>query len=137
MVPVGGAVVAGWTTEKVNAVAETYCGRASSSQTLNVLITLLEMGKLKYLALMKERKEMYNTLKEELMKFSSEYGEKVLDTPNNPISLALTLNNVQSEDVSMIGSMLFKRGISGTRVVPTEDIKTIANLSFKSNSNGI
>jgi len=50
-------------------------------------------------------------------------GERVLDTPDNPISVALTLSTLvppgSSDDaVSFFGSMLFSRCVSGTRAVP-------------------
>lgn len=44
MVPVGGAILAGFNKNIVNDVARCYPGRASSSQTLDVFLTLLTLG---------------------------------------------------------------------------------------------
>jgi O-phospho-L-seryl-tRNASec:L-selenocysteinyl-tRNA synthase len=51
-------------------------------------------------------------------------GERVLDTPDNPISVAMTLATLEGapgsggDAVSFFGSMLFSRCVSGTRAVP-------------------
>ena len=44
-------------------------------------------------------------MKTELQRLAAELGERVLETPNNPISLAFTLNNLcQSDEPSTQGS---------------------------------
>eukprot|EP00271_Cylindrocystis_brebissonii_P023212 TRINITY_DN9504_c0_g2_i2.p1 TRINITY_DN9504_c0_g2~~TRINITY_DN9504_c0_g2_i2.p1 ORF type:complete len:271 (-),score=45.23 TRINITY_DN9504_c0_g2_i2:807-1619(-) len=43
--------------------------------------------------LLDDRKEVYDYLKEQLSELGNKHGEQVLHTPNNPISLALTLSN--------------------------------------------
>merc|ERR1712226_746646 len=67
-------------------------------------------------------------------------GERLLDVKNNPISLAMTLGNFAIADdddkalksVSEIGSMLFTRGVSGTRVVTGKEEKVFqGNHVFK------
>ncbi len=48
----------------------------------------------------------------------------MLDTPDNPISVAMTLTSLEGapgssgDAVSFFGSMLFSRCVSGTRAVP-------------------
>ena len=41
MVPVGGAIVAGFDKEWVGAISKTYPGRASATPTIDVFITLV------------------------------------------------------------------------------------------------
>ncbi|KAL9895030.1 sec synthetase isoform 2-T2 [Glossina fuscipes fuscipes] len=84
MVPVGGAIVAGFEESTVHAVAKAYAGRASSSQSLDVLITLL----------------------------------------------CLELKTLSTDVAIKLGSMLFTRGVSGTRVIIKGCNKTIDGFEF-------
>ena len=68
-------------------VAQNYPGRASSSPTIDVFITLMQMGTTGYKELMDERKENYKILKAEMTKIAQKYGERVLETKNNPVSI--------------------------------------------------
>lgn len=87
MVPVGGSIIAGFDADFVRKVAQNYPGRASSSPTIDVFITLMQMGTSGYKALMDDRKENYKLLKNEMVKVAEKYGERVLETKNNPISI--------------------------------------------------
>lgn len=86
-VPVGGTIISAFDPEIIARISKFYPGRASSSQALDVLITLLSMGSDRYKKLLRERKECFVYLKEELQKLAEKNHEKVLITPNNPISL--------------------------------------------------
>ena len=79
------------------------------------------------------------------------FGEKLLDCPRNTISFGITLDKLVNDDadaddndeegkekktkknvqITKFGSMLFTRCISGTRVVPTGEIKTISFHTFQ------
>jgi len=91
MIPVGGAIVGSF--EKKNSesfltkVAATYAGRASASPAIDLLITSLSMGINGWKKLLKEQKENFFYFKNELCKLAEKFGEKVLHTPNNPISM--------------------------------------------------
>ena len=131
LVPVGGAIVAGFDKTLLAKVGSTYAGRASSAPTLDVFITLLSLGKNGYEKLLKERKDMFVYLKHELSKVAGKYGERVLHTPQNTISMAMTLSKINPTDVTQLGSMLFIRNVSGTRVVNGSDTKTIGGHDFR------
>ena len=45
------------------------------------------MGTTGYKELMDERKENYKILKAEMTKIAEKYGERVLETKNNPVSI--------------------------------------------------
>ena len=68
---------------------------------------------------------------------SEKYGEHVLETKNNPISIAMTLSSIGDPDdpkgqsISEIGSMLITSGVSGTRVIAGWDTKVIEGYTFK------
>ena len=131
MVPVGGAVIAAGPKNAalIEAVNKTYPGRASFSPLLDLLITLLHWGQTGWEQVLHAREELYTFAKVQLECVAAELYEKVLQTPDNPISLAMTLSGLQrsgqnplvSQDnakhVSFLGSMLFKRSVSGTRVI--------------------
>ena len=111
-------------------ISKTYPGRASSSPIIDSLITLLHLGKSGYNELITKRDNLYLYLKQELVAISEKFGEKVLEVPENPISLAITLCTIPKEDLTKLGSMLFLRNISGTRVITTVEFKTIEGYKF-------
>ncbi|XP_078534507.1 O-phosphoseryl-tRNA(Sec) selenium transferase isoform X2 [Lissotriton helveticus] len=133
MVPVGGAIIAGFNDEFIQAISKMYPGRASASPSLDVLITLLSLGASGYKQLLRERKELYVYLQSELKKVAEGYNERLLDTPHNPISLAMSLKNLEEQSgtaVTHLGSMLFTRQVSGARVVPRETVQTVSGHTF-------
>lgn len=93
MVPVGGAVVAegSRTPSLVQAVNEAYPGRAAIGPALDVLITLLEWGASGWTNLLAQRDALYKYAKKRLEALAAKHHERVLCTPQNPISLAMTL----------------------------------------------
>lgn len=74
---------------------------------------------------------MYDILHEKLSALAETFGEKVLDTPDNPISIAISLSQVPKGQLTKLGSMLFLRNVSGTRVLTTIESKVIEGHSFK------
>ncbi|XP_053560060.1 LOW QUALITY PROTEIN: O-phosphoseryl-tRNA(Sec) selenium transferase [Bombina bombina] len=133
MVPVGGAVIAGFNDAFIQEISKMYPGRASASPSLDVLITLLSLGASGYKNLLKERKEMFVYLSNELEKLATTHNERLLNTPHNPISLAMSLNNldeVSGTSVTQLGSMLFTRQVSGARVVARGTSQTINGYIF-------
>uniref|UniRef100_A0AAV2KSS1 O-phosphoseryl-tRNA(Sec) selenium transferase n=1 Tax=Knipowitschia caucasica TaxID=637954 RepID=A0AAV2KSS1_KNICA len=134
MVPVGGAIIAGFDETFIQDISKMYPGRASASPSLDVLITLLTLGASGYKRLLSERKEMYSVLTQELKSLASAHGERLLHTPHNPISLAMSLSGFQGDNdkaVTQLGSMLFTRQVSGARVIPLGKEMTIAGHTFR------
>ncbi|XP_066576887.1 O-phosphoseryl-tRNA(Sec) selenium transferase isoform X2 [Amia ocellicauda] len=134
MVPVGGAIIAGFDEAFVQEISRMYPGRASASPSLDVLITLLTLGTGGYRRLLKERKEMYTFLAEELKTLAAAHGERLLHTPHNPISLAMSLGSLEKQNqkaVTQLGSMLFTRQVSGARVVPLGTEQTVSGHTFR------
>lgn len=130
MVPVGGSVIAGFDAKFIEQVGKTYPGRASGSPLVDLFITLLSMGTNGYKKLVKERKEMKALLVIKMEDMAKKYDLKVLSTKNNPISTAMTVPVISGSSLTELGSMLFLRGVSGTRVIATDDEKTIAGHKF-------
>lgn len=128
LVPVGGSIIFGFNENIISELSKSYPGRASSSQVLDVFMTLLHLGRDGYMKLVNVRKENFKYLKEKLEILALRHNEKVLVTKRNPISIAMTLKNYKSP--TMIGSMLFTRSISGVRVVVTSEEKTIDGYKF-------
>jgi len=133
MVPVGGSLLVAFDEKNIDNITGFYPGRASMSQTLDVLITLLSMGTDKYRALLLERKDCFDYLKKELKRLADKHGEKVLDTPHNSISIGFTLTHYgdQKKEITQIGSMLFIRFVSGARVVASGENKEIGGIKFQ------
>ncbi|XP_049591774.1 O-phosphoseryl-tRNA(Sec) selenium transferase [Syngnathus scovelli] len=134
MVPVGGAVIAGFDEAFVQEISKTYPGRASASPSLDLLITLLTLGSSGYKKLLADRKEIYAFLAEELKKLASAHGERLLHTPHNPISLAMSLDGLRAgcdQAPTQLGAMLFTRQVSGARVVPLGKEQNIGGHTFR------
>ena len=148
MVPVGGAVLSSPTPSLIDEAAKLYPGRASSSPIVDVFITLLSMGQVGWQELHQQRVDCLPLLIDGLQEIALEFGERVLISPCNSISVGITvsqtlapppittsdtepiestiplpidhpcdMNDRHSVDPSFIGSMLFKRAVSGARVV--------------------
>ncbi|XP_070540300.1 O-phosphoseryl-tRNA(Sec) selenium transferase-like [Ptychodera flava] len=133
-VPVGGSVIAGYNKELVEETSKIYPGRASAAPSLDVFITLLSQGVKGYKKMLADRKEMFKYLSEEITKVADTHGERLLKTKNNTISLAMSLSQLHGDtkQVTELGSMLFTRFVSGTRVVAHDSPdKEVAGYKFK------
>ncbi|XP_039494339.1 O-phosphoseryl-tRNA(Sec) selenium transferase isoform X1 [Drosophila santomea] len=133
LVPVGSAIVASFNENLLQHVASTYAGRASGSQSLDVLMTILSLGRNGFQSLIEQRSENFLYLREKLKKFAELRGEIVLDSRFNSISLAITLATIagdQKEGITQLGSMLHMRGVSGARVIVPGQAKTIDGHEF-------
>lgn len=128
LVPVGGAIVAGRDADAVRSVAKQYSGRASSSQTLDVFMTLLSLGRNGYAALVAQRETLFDYLCHRVREDMA-IGTLV-PLANNPISVAISLRQY-GENVGEIGSMMFKRNVSGARVVSGSGSKRIGSYEFQ------
>lgn len=131
MVPVGGAVIAGFDLELIEYVARTYPGRGSGSPTMDLFITLLSMGIKGYHTACKQRKSTFNYLVERLKQLAESYNQTVLQVTSNDLSIGFTLNGLKDmAKVSAIGSMLFTRFVFGTRAIDPDTVKDIEERQF-------
>ncbi|EKX34049.1 hypothetical protein GUITHDRAFT_147508 [Guillardia theta CCMP2712] len=137
MVPVGGAILAtvNRNDDLVKAVASLYPGRASCSAVQDLFITLLSMGRRGYQKLLEEREEMLAYMFSKVGEVAQQHGERMLNTSGNGISLAMTLDSyvamVGKPGVSQLGSMLFARSCSGTRVVTCVKEERVGGIAFQ------
>nr|XP_012327836.1 O-phosphoseryl-tRNA(Sec) selenium transferase isoform X2 [Aotus nancymaae] len=80
------------------------------------------------------QQEMFSYLSNQIKKLSEAYNERLLHTPHNPISLAVTLKTLDKHHdkaVTQLGSMLFTRQVSGARVVPLGSVQTVSGYTFR------
>ncbi|ETV89171.1 O-phosphoseryl-tRNA(Sec) selenium transferase [Aphanomyces astaci] len=132
LVPVGGSVICGPDVGFVQEIGKMYPGRASNAPLLDLFITMLHLGSDGYKALLAERKALVPYFKAKLTEVADSCGERLLHTPHNDISFCMTLQHrIPSVDATtFLGSMLFSRGVSGTRVVSTIDVKSVGGHQF-------
>ena len=82
-----------------------------------------------------EREELYTWAHQQLQEFAARHGERLLHTPGNPISMAMTVSGLQastaSEGVTVLGSMLFNCCASGARVVGRGKAASVAGFEFQ------
>ncbi|XP_037092822.1 O-phosphoseryl-tRNA(Sec) selenium transferase-like isoform X2 [Pollicipes pollicipes] len=133
MVPVGGAIVAGFDRVLVEGISKNYPGRASAAPSVDLLITLLSLGADGWKQKLHERKQLFGELQQSLLRLAEKHGERVLVTRNNPISIAMTLTGRGGDRsaLTQIGSMLYTRCVSGTRVIAPGDNKVISGHTFE------
>lgn len=137
MVPVGGSLIYSPREDMINKIKKNYPGRASMAPILDLFITLLAIGKDKYKLLTSERKEKYKNLKQNMIKISEKYKEKVLENPNNKISIAMTMESIckdakDSKEVTYLGSLFYSRQISGIKVVARTETIDFNGYKFSS-----
>ncbi|KAI5706994.1 hypothetical protein M8J75_013288 [Diaphorina citri] len=135
LVPVGGSIISGFDKSLLEKIAKNYPGRASASPAMDVFITLLSLGINGYKHLISQRKEMYKYMREELQKVATKHGERLLETKNNPISIGMTLSSLGNcgdpKRISMLGSMLFLRSVSGARVITSMENREVCGYKFE------
>lgn len=144
MVPVGGSIIYSPNNAMIKGISELYPGRASAAPLVDLFITYLSMGKKGYAALLKERKENLVYFKQKLSDLAKEHNESVLNTPNNTISIVLTLKHVREymldEEIkkesklkkdTFLGSLLYSKRVMGSRVISVSKEKEVCGLKFK------
>ena len=135
LVPVGGSIIASGNKCFIDYLGQIYPGRASATPALDTFITLLHLGWSGYKQLLTNRVSHFTYLKQRLVRIAQKNNERVLVTPHNQISISITLSslsNLDSSQITSIGSMLFTRFVSGTRVIPHPgNSKTIGGYTFK------
>ncbi|KAI6659469.1 O-phosphoseryl-tRNA(Sec) selenium transferase isoform X2 [Oopsacas minuta] len=135
LVPVGGCIIGSGSKAFIESIGQNYPGRASATPILDTFITMLQLGTSGYKLMLVDRVESYIYLKKQLVKLAEKYNERVLITPHNQISMAFTLSSfhkLNSSQITRLGSMLFTRFVSGTRVIPADaNPKKIGNYTFK------
>jgi len=131
MVPVGGAIIASPDKGFIQQIGKNYPGRANGSPILDLFITLLSMGKDTWKQLLDQRKSLLPYFTECLSNVAKEFDERLLNTiSENKISFGITLSKFKQP--SLIGSMLFSRSCSGSRVIDLTSNKKnqVANIEF-------
>jgi O-phospho-L-seryl-tRNASec:L-selenocysteinyl-tRNA synthase len=116
LVPIGGAVVSSPIPNLIDYLSKLYPGRASSAPILDLFITLLSMGQNGLKEIHHERQRCLPLLIDGLNSLTRQYEERVLISCCNTISIGITLSYLH-DSPSYLGSMLFKRAVSGCRVV--------------------
>ena len=127
MVPVGGAIVTSSSAEFISSLSSMYPGRANATPILDLFITLLAMGERKYRELLEKRAALFEQMLAGLEPIAAKYGEKIVVSPRNAISVAVSLAGLDAREdtatnekkvgATYLGSMLFQRSVSGCRVV--------------------
>ncbi|KAF2357034.1 O-phosphoseryl-tRNA(Sec) selenium transferase [Trinorchestia longiramus] len=131
MVPVGGALACTFDQPTAKRISAAYPGRASISPVMDLFITLLSMGKRRFVELTKERNVLKIFLDAELQTVAQRHDLRLLSCPCNPISSGLALPSVvSSRSATALGAMLFTRGVSGARVVPPGKLSSIGRTEF-------
>lgn len=128
--PVGGSILASFSpyaynsngTPKLltNLVSQSYPGRASASSIIDLFITQLSLGQRGYLQLLSDRERYRQHFIDSLQNLCDKFELKLISSPLNSISYSLDLSALEKKSttpISELGSMLFQRKVTGSRVV--------------------
>ena len=101
------------------------------SPLLDLLITFLYVGRDRLKAMYRERKELAKKMQVKFDALAKKHGERVLDIPKNTISMAMSLSSTTEKDAeTALGATLFRKRVSGLRVVAKGGMKTITPYTF-------
>ncbi|SBT35642.1 O-phosphoseryl-tRNA(Sec) selenium transferase, putative (SEPSECS) [Plasmodium ovale wallikeri] len=124
LLPVCGSIVFSSNKNKIKEMKKLYPGRTPVHAYLDLFITLLELGKNKILQLRKERVKNFEWLKEQVTELCLKYHLHLIKTSRNFISMAINLNQLYKYSgkdnpraLSLLGSFLFYRNVTGHRVI--------------------
>jgi O-phospho-L-seryl-tRNASec:L-selenocysteinyl-tRNA synthase len=131
LVPVGGALAYSSDAAVIERVSKAYPGRASGSPCLDLFITLLSMGERRFRELLAEREALFVYARAKLAETVAPFGERVLETPRNRISIGVTLSSVPPAQVAHFGAQLFARNVSGARAIDCVETKRIDGVEFR------
>lgn len=136
LTPIGGSFIYGSNKDFIKEIGNNYPGRASMSPILDVFITLLEVGKKKYKAMMSKRLELFNSLYIDMTKIAEKYNERMLRIKRNKISMAMSLGSIKSSldirdsELTFLGGMFYNRQISGIKVIVPLSEKKVSEYNF-------
>ncbi len=116
LTPVGGAVITSPYIKIIDSISKAYAGRASANSCLNLMVSLLSMGKERYLDEIKHQKINRILLEEKLTNIALKNNEKIIKSKNQ-ISCAMSLTSLSSENISKLGGYLYNLRVTGPRVI--------------------
>ena len=116
LTPVGGAVITSPYSNLIGAISKCYAGRASASPVVQLLVSLLSMGKQGYFSRIEIQKQNRKILEETLTNVAKECNEHIIEC-NNPVSCAMSLKNVKSEKIQDLGGVLYNLRVTGPRII--------------------
>ncbi|QEE14339.1 O-phosphoseryl-tRNA(Sec) selenium transferase [Promethearchaeum syntrophicum] len=116
LTPVGGAVITSPNTDLIKEISKSYAGRASASPVVQLLVSLLSMGKQGYLSRIEFQKENRTFLEDSLLELANEFNEQIIEC-NNPVSCAMSLKNIKPEKIQDLGGILYNLRVTGPRII--------------------
>jgi O-phospho-L-seryl-tRNASec:L-selenocysteinyl-tRNA synthase len=111
LTPVGGAIVASPNEEFLDAISETYAGRATAAPIVQFLAAILSIGLEGYERLRNQQGENRRFLESSLKEVAERHAQRVLNV-YNPISVAMTL---EGRNPKKIGRALYTARVNGAR----------------------
>ncbi|MFW9951577.1 MAG: O-phosphoseryl-tRNA(Sec) selenium transferase [Candidatus Thorarchaeota archaeon] len=115
LTPIGGALIASPKEETIIKISQAYAGRASATPIVNFLISMLSLGIEGYEKLLVEQKQNRLLLEEKLKALAKKYNERILKV-FNPVAVAISLENLKSEQLFALGGALYNLRVTGPRV---------------------
>ena len=115
LTPIGGAVIATPNSKVIDKISQAYAGRASATPIVNFLISMLFLGINGYQNLLDQQKKNRILLETKLKETAERLNERVLNV-FNPIAVALSLKNIQKQNLTALGGALYNLRVTGPRV---------------------
>ncbi|GJQ73098.1 hypothetical protein Trydic_g1727 [Trypoxylus dichotomus] len=130
LVPTGSSVVASFDNTLLAEIAKTYPGRASSSSTIDIFISLLSLGKNGYLKLLHDKERLCRYFQESLSPLADKYKKFITSVMTNPTSVALFFSG-NIPDLSRLKQVLRRSPSINVYFLTTRESKTLSNYKFE------
>ncbi|MFW9821731.1 MAG: O-phosphoseryl-tRNA(Sec) selenium transferase [Candidatus Thorarchaeota archaeon] len=115
LTPIGGALIASPLEKTIDTISRAYAGRASATPVVNFLISMLSLGMSGYQKLIEEQQRNRAILEEKLLNVAEKINERLLKV-YNPVAVALSLENLEEEQLYALGGALYNLRVTGPRV---------------------
>lgn len=94
---------------------------------LDALVTLLEVGQKRYRALLDDRNRCFEYLQQQLAMIAERYGERLLRTPDNEISCAVSLCTLGAQFQCSTHAVSTRTSVSNGALEPQPPAQSIAS----------
>jgi O-phospho-L-seryl-tRNASec:L-selenocysteinyl-tRNA synthase len=118
LTPVGGSLITSPISALLEQISQAYAGRASAMPVVQLLISLLSLGKQGYIDAIAQQQHCRSKLENFLCQLAPQIQEHVLDN-TNPVSCALSLTHYSPTQVAKLGGFLYNLRVTGPRVINT------------------
>ena len=116
----------------LNLISALYPGRASASALVDLFLTLMSLGAAGWTRLLAQREALWPVLRASMAALAAAHGERMLHTPDNPISLGMTLDRLDAAAVDQLAAEAESAAVKDDSHSPDQLQSRMASVSISS-----